>query len=275
MQSSQTSAKATLAATGVSRELRRWQVSVTPEEVRRLLRSRGDAGESPRRARYNLDDAASFFLSARGRERLERLRRQQKAARQTVVRHCRVQWVEWIRSAPYARIAFDATVTIEGGTATIHLADGRCFKKRLTAQGFAYTRDFDPAEARRWRAQQAARATTLTMASVKIASEQGVAGTNLIASENERNFEAERRRKFRRDLIDRLAADGAYMHYPFLPGRAQMGSEEERQFIAWVLERDAQAALCGSLSAVYQILKYRWWLRHQRKQAQQRDAAPD
>ncbi|CPR93721.1 hypothetical protein PP568_06755 [Mycobacteroides abscessus] len=74
----------------------------------------------------------------------------------TVHRDCVVKWIEWsgTTSRPKAkdRQAEHATVTVRGETATITLADGTTFQKRLHTNGFWFQSDKDRRAAEREKA---------------------------------------------------------------------------------------------------------------------------
>lgn len=68
--------------------------------------------------------------------------RKVKASVVKVYENCHVEWLEWggTRKRPYPieRSSVNATVSVKGNTATITLASGHSFTKRLTTNGFSF-----------------------------------------------------------------------------------------------------------------------------------------
>jgi len=90
---------------------------------------------------FNPERVAEWLATDEGRAALEAARAAKKTA---AVEHnnCHVEWLEWAGSVRHPkaveRSADGAIVTVRGQTATITLAGGQTFQKRLTTTGFTF-----------------------------------------------------------------------------------------------------------------------------------------
>jgi len=99
-----------------------------------------------RRTMYYDLDALRYWLSApEGQAALAEVRAEKRAERKAssqVHENCKVEWLEWSGPRDHPKStrcrAEGARVEVKGQTATITLADGQTFRKRVTTRGFDF-----------------------------------------------------------------------------------------------------------------------------------------
>ena len=96
------------------------------------------------RARFGLEASEEHQADADAVAALSAAKTAKKADSSQVLTGCSVEWLEWSGSLSRPRCeemkAEGCTVVVKGQTATITLADGSSFIKRLSTRGFRFTR---------------------------------------------------------------------------------------------------------------------------------------
>ncbi len=90
---------------------------------------------------YDLEDISTWLGTTKGKAAVEAAKAALKSGA-TIYHNCHVEWLEWSGSLRNAKCtekkANGATVSVKGVTATVTLATGETFQKRLSTNGFSF-----------------------------------------------------------------------------------------------------------------------------------------
>ncbi len=171
---------------------------------------------------------------------------------------CRVVWLEWggTRKHPSAKtlIEFDASVSVLGKSATVTLADGKSFVKRLDTKGFSFSTEFSEAERIAWvehKRQSVAKAERQAVKQVKV---------RVFSLDQQ-----EQQNALRKQMAENCICSNEFLEFDFEQGMAVIGSPEARRFAEWFNKRNPEATALdlSQQNSIFQQVK-QFWINYRR-----------